>query len=226
MNAVATGRFLRLGVALAAVAALAACIKIEDKNAPKAADAWTQHLKFDAGALSFDGDAVVIASGGRTARIAPNGDLAIDGRAVAVGGEQRKQLVEYHAAAHRLRTHAGDTGRAGVQLAKDVVTDVLADIGAGKPGVEIEKNLEQKVGGVKRAAARLCDDLVAIRAAQEGIAAAVPDFAPFATIDQADVDDCRKDTAPPADAVVAGTPASPSSAAPGAAAGAGAATTR
>lgn len=216
--------YARAWVAVALVAALAGCIKIEDRNAPKQAEdaSWVDDLNFGSGNLSFDGDAIVLERGGSKARIAANGDLTIDGKAVAIDEAQRKELVAYHGAARQLRTNAIATGRAGVDLAKNVVGDVLSGLAKGDTS-GVERNAEAQAENVKRAAARLCDDLGAMRAAQDRLAGTLDAFKPFATIDQAELDDCRVDTAPDP-ALATATPDAPAGPVPaaGAAAPAGA----
>jgi hypothetical protein len=217
MNVSAMNAHARAWVAVAAVAALAGCIKIEDRNAAKGEDAsWAEHLDLGSGGLSFDGDAVVLERGGSTARIAADGTLTIDGVSVPVDDAQRRELVAYREAARQLRTNALATGQAGVQLAKNVVADVISGVASGDTS-RIERNAEREADNVRRAAARLCSDLDAMRAAQDRLAGTLAPFQPFATIDQAALDDCRRETAP--DAALAG----PASAVPATAAAAGSA---
>jgi hypothetical protein len=197
----------RAWVAVPLVAALAVmlagCIKIEDKDAPRGGDAgWLGDLEVGSGLLAFDGDAVVLERGGAKARIAANGDLTIDGTAVAVDATQRQNLVAYHDAARQLRKNAIATGREGAELAKDVVADVVSGLASGNTS-EIEQNARRRAEDVKRAAARICEDLAAMQAAQERLAGTLEAFKPFATIDRAALDDCRSDTAP--DAALAAT---------------------
>jgi hypothetical protein len=219
MKASTRNTYARAWVALALAAALAGCIKIEDKDAPKGGDesSWVDDLNLGSGNLSFDGDAVVLKRAGSKARIAPNGDLTIDGKAVTIDDAQRKDLVAYHGAARQLRTNALATGQAGVKLAKDVVTDVLTGIAKGDTS-GIERRAELKAQDVKRAAGRICGDLGAMRAAQDRLAGTLDAFKPFATIDQAALDDCQLETGPdPAlatatpDAPAAGAAAAPES---------------
>lgn len=219
MNASTRITYAPAWVALALVAALAGCIKIEDKNAPKDGNesSWVDDLNLGSGNLSFDGDAVVLKRGDSKARISANGDLTIDGKAVTIDDAQRKDLVAYHGAARQLRTNALATGQAGVKLAKDVVSDVLTGIAKGDTS-GIERSAELKAQNVKRAAARICGDLGAMRAAQDRLAGTLEAFEPFATIDQAALDDCRLETGPdPALATATDAPAAaPADAAPAA----------
>jgi hypothetical protein len=225
MKASAMNGHARAWVAVAAAAALAGCIKVEDKDAAKSGQdaSWAEHLDLGSGGLSFDGDAVVLERGGSTARIAADGSLTVDGAAVTVNDAQRRDLVAYREAARQLRTNALATGQAGVQLAKNVVAEVISGVASGDTS-KIERNAEREAEKVKHAAARLCGDLDAMRAAQDRLAGTLTPFRPFATIDQAALDDCRRETAP--NAALAGTepapPAPPAADAPAAPAVSGA----
>jgi hypothetical protein len=209
MKASAMNGYTRAWVAVAMAAALAGCIKIEDKNAAKGGEgtSWVDRMDLGSGNVSFDGDAVVLERGGSTARIAADGALTIDGAAVTVNDAQRRDLVAYREAARQLRTNALATGQAGVQLAKNVVAEVISGVASGDTS-KIERNAEREAEKVKHAAARLCSDLDAMRAAQDRLAGTLPPFQPFATIDQAALDDCRRETAPNA-ALVDAAPAAP-----------------
>jgi hypothetical protein len=99
------------------------------------------------------------------AEITPAGDLLIDGRAVAITPEQRTLLLEY-------RGHVAGVAEAGVDI--------------GMQGA----NLAAKAVGE---ALKLCDRLPAMMASQQKLKASLPAFAPYATMTQDEIDDCRKD---------------------------------
>jgi hypothetical protein len=208
MNASAVNGYARVWIAFALAVALAGCIKIEDKDASKdgGGTSWVDQMNLGSGSLSFDGGVVVLKRGGSTARIAANGDLTIDGTAVAIDDAQRRDLVAYRDAAHQLRTNALATGQAGVQLAKNVVSEVISGVASGDTS-KIERNAELEAEKVKSAAARLCTDLGVMRAAQDRLAGTLTPFRPFATIDQPALDDCRHETAPNAGLADAASPA-------------------
>jgi hypothetical protein len=221
----ATIRLRTMSVAACAVAVtLAGCIKIENKDAASSAstnDDWSSHLQFGGSGISFDGDAVVISGTSGKARIAPDGGLTIDGRAVTVDATQRAALAEYHAGAMQLRTHAKQVAGEGVDLGKAIVADVLGGIAKGDTS-QIEKNAEAKADGLRRSAARLCTDLTRMRGAQDRVTATLAEFRPYATLDQSDLDDCLKDVPPEgeaqaADAAHASAPGAPPTAPPAAA---------
>jgi hypothetical protein len=208
MKAGSVNGYARAWIAVAMTAALAGCIKIEDKDASKdgGGTSWVDHMDLGSGSLSFDGGVVVLKRGGSTARIAANGDLTVDGKAVAIDDAQRRDLVAYRDAARQLRKNALATGQAGVQLAKNVVSEVISGVASGDTS-KIERNAELEAEKVKSAAARLCTDLGVMRAAQDRLAGTLTPFQPFATIDQAALDDCRHETAPNAALAGAGSAA-------------------
>jgi hypothetical protein len=65
---------------------------------------------------------------------------------------------------------------------------------SGKSEQEIEKSVEAEAAGIKQAAAKLCARLPGLLASQQGLAATLPEFRPYATMTQEDIDDCMKDT--------------------------------
>jgi hypothetical protein len=217
MSATFTVGFLRAALVVATAAALAGCIKIESRDeksaaadaagatappAPSTDDGWTKHIEFHGAGLSYDGDTVVISQDGAKARIAANGDLAVDGRPVTVDAAQRQALTEYHAAALQLRENAKGLAGEGVDLGKAVVAEVLHGIAKGDVS-QVEKTAETKADALRRSAGRLCTDLATMRGVQERLTATLAEFRPFATIDQKDLDDCTKDTGPEGGSVVA-----------------------
>jgi hypothetical protein len=217
MRATVTERFVHALIATAAFATLAACggggdaKKSADSTAgttstASTGDDWSNHVHLSGGGISFDGDTVVLGKSAPKARIAANGDLTIGDAPVAVDAAQRAELVAYHGAALQFRAHAIDVGKAGAQLGKDAVVDVVKGIASGDTS-KIEANVKAKAEGVKAAAGRLCQDVRALKASQDRLAAGIPQFAPYATLVQGDVEDCLKETAPEAAQVASGAPA-------------------
>lgn len=178
---------------LAVLAALAGCGRDEpapEAAAPAATDGAFGEFKFKS--LSFRGGAVEIAGTGPNARISGDGTLTIDGQPVPVSDAQRRNLVAYHRTANSLRANGIATGRAGVDVAKTAVTEVISGLAKGDTA-GIEKSVEAKAETVKAAALKLCDDVATLRALQDDIAAEVEAFRPYAFIGILDVADCRKD---------------------------------
>jgi hypothetical protein len=221
MRTTVTERFVHTLIATAALVTLAACGGGGDAkkaaestaSADTAASArenadggWSSHFSVSDGGISFDGDTVVLGKSAPKARISANGDLSIGDAPVTVDAAQRADLVAYHGTALQFRAHAVEVGKAGAQLGKDAVVDVFKGIASGDTS-KIEENVKAKAEGVKAAAGRLCQDVRTLKDTQDRLAAGIPQFAPYATLVQGDVDDCLKDTAPDGVQVASDAPA-------------------
>lgn len=171
--------------------------------------------------LSFSEAGVTIdrKGGGASALVTADGALQIDGQDVALTPEQRALFVQYHEAARQLRTHAIETGLAGVDVAKVAVGEVLGGLLKGDTS-QIEKKVEASAAGVKAAAFKLCGDLETIGGIEQSLSG-LEAFAPYRFVDTAKIDDCRKETAtaaaePAAPAAPAAPPAPAAAPAPAA----------
>ncbi|RPD88583.1 hypothetical protein [Luteimonas sp. 100069] len=132
-------------------------------------------------------------SGLPKAEISPAGDFLVDGKPVRIDDAQRELLL-----AHRANIIAiADVGitigiqgaRLGTEAAKGAITSALSGQFA-----EFEKRMEAEGAKIEAEAERLCDRLPALLASQQALAAALPAFQPYATMDANDVEECGKDT--------------------------------
>ncbi len=128
------------------------------------------------------------------AEITPKGDLLIEGKPVAINGEQRRMLLDYRSHIIGLAESGMEIGVQGADLAAEAMGEAFKGIFSGKSEQEIEKAIEAEASGIKQAAAKLCERLPAVMASQQELAAALPEFKPYATMTQEDVDECMKDT--------------------------------
>ncbi|HEV8695917.1 MAG TPA: DUF2884 family protein [Lysobacter sp.] len=128
------------------------------------------------------------------AEITPKGDLLIDGKAVAINPDQRKLLLEYRSHVIAVAESGMDIGVQGADLAAKAMGEAVKGIFSGKSEKEIEQSVEAEAGNIKMAAAKLCGRLPEMMASQQKVAATVPEFKPYATMTQEDIDDCLKDT--------------------------------
>lgn len=152
--------------------------------------------------LSLNGDGGINVNGRRfggkhdpslpKAEITPQGDLLVDGKAVSITPEQRKQLLEYRS--HLLGVaEAGMTvGLKSADLAGKALTGSLGGILTGDTK-EFEKKMEAEGKKLEADAMRICAHLPPLLAAQDKLAASLPEFKPYATMTKEDVDDCGKD---------------------------------
>jgi hypothetical protein len=128
------------------------------------------------------------------AEITPKGDLLINGKAVAINPDQRAQLLEYRAHVAGVAESGMEIGVHGADLATKAMGEAFKGIFSGKSEKEIEQSVEAEAAKIKMAAAKLCGRLPAMMASQQKLAATVPEFKPYATMTQEDIDECLEDT--------------------------------
>ena len=127
------------------------------------------------------------------AEITPKGDLLIDGKAVAINPAQRAMLLEYRAHVIGIAESGMDIGVQGADLAAKAMGEAFKGIFSGKSEQEIEKTVEAEAATIKMSAAKLCGKLPLMMESQQKLAAALPEFKPYATMTKEDIDDCLKD---------------------------------
>ncbi len=132
-------------------------------------------------------------SGRNRAEITPQGDLLIDGKAVAITPQQRTMLLQYRAQVIDIAEQGMQIGTQGVDLASHAVSTALGAAFSGKPPQQIHQQLENEAAGIRQSAAKLCGQLPALMESQQKLAASLPAFRPYATMTQDDIDRCRRD---------------------------------
>lgn len=135
----------------------------------------------------------ISSTGQPTAEITPQGDLLVSGEPVPVNQEQRALLLAYRAELVEIASAGIDIGAEGANLGLRAAGQALRSVLSGNPE-EAGKQIEAEAETIKAAARRLCDRIPALRARGQAVAASLPAFAPYATIDPADADKCMKDT--------------------------------
>lgn len=128
------------------------------------------------------------------AEISPKGDLLIEGKPVAINDEQRAMLLEYRAHVIGIAESGMEIGVQGADLAAKAMGEAFKGLFSGKSEQEIEKSVEAEAAGIKQSAAKLCARLPEMLASQQKLAAALPEFQPYATMTQDDVDDCMDES--------------------------------
>lgn len=126
------------------------------------------------------------------AEITPQGDLLIEGKAVAIDAGQRKLVQAYRAGIVSVAQAGMDIGVRGADLGMKAAGEAISGIFSGNTD-DIEKRIEAEAAGIKASARQLCDRLPALLSAQDALAASVPEFKPYATMVKGDVDDCYED---------------------------------
>lgn len=126
------------------------------------------------------------------AEITPQGDLLIEGRKVAADTQQQALLREYRGHIEKIALAGMDVGVAGADLGMKAATEAIGAVFSGN-GDQVEQRMEAEAKHIEAAAMKLCSYLPALLDSQTRLAAALPEFRPYATMDQSDVDDCHRD---------------------------------
>ncbi|MFK3846998.1 hypothetical protein [Stenotrophomonas sp. NPDC078853] len=124
-----------------------------------------------------------------TAEITPAGALLIEGKDVVTTPVQRAQLLEYRHQVEGIAMAGMDIGVAGANLGVKAAGEALKGVFSGQTE-GIEQRVNAEADKLKVQAKGLCDKLPAMLATQQALAASLPAFAPYATMDQTDVDGC------------------------------------
>lgn len=128
------------------------------------------------------------------AEITPKGDLLIEGQAVAITPAQRTELLAYRGQILGIAEAGMAIGAQGANIAGHALSGVAGAIFGGKEGEEaFEKKIEAEAAKIEAEAMKLCSRLPALMAGQQALAAALPEFKPYARMTQADIEDCGKD---------------------------------
>lgn len=129
------------------------------------------------------------------AEISPQGDLLIGGKPIAVTPEQHELLLRYRGQLITIAEVGIDIGTQGAELGTHAASAALSAVFSGKSDRVVERQVETQASGIRHAAAKLCDQLPALRESQQKLAATLPSFRPYATMTQDDIDDCRREHA-------------------------------
>lgn len=129
------------------------------------------------------------------AKITPQGDLVIEGQQVALTPAQHAAVLAYRRQLVAVAQQGMVVGGEGAKLGITAAGDAIAAIFSGKSAAQVRQRVEARAAGIKAGAAKLCSDLPALRDAQQKLAVEVPAFAPYATLTQEDIRNCRTDGA-------------------------------
>ena len=126
------------------------------------------------------------------AELSPTGDLVIDGRTVAMTDAQRALAVSYRRELGEIAAAGAEIGMQGAELATQAMAEAARSL-VDNDTKTLEERIEARAEGVRASARELCAQLPKLLAAQDALAAAVPEFAPYAGMDASDVDECLSD---------------------------------
>lgn len=128
------------------------------------------------------------------AEISPQGDFLIQGEAVPVTGAQRELLLEHRRQLVGLAQAGMAIGIQGADIAGVALTGIGNAIFGGEEGRKAyEERIEAEAARIKDEAMKLCVQLPGLYDSQQALAAALPEFAPYATMTREDIDECGKD---------------------------------
>lgn len=149
---------------------------VEKIKADVAKDIETDMNKAIAEAKADLTDINITLQAGGKAKIAANGDLSIDGKAIELNAEQRALTLQYYAATKKIAMQGLEIGKQSAKLATQALGSAIGGIINGKNEAEIEKSVEAKAGKIEAVAMQLCDSALELKAIQEKLSAAVPEF--------------------------------------------------
>ncbi|TPG10225.1 hypothetical protein EAH75_05485 [Rhodanobacter glycinis] len=127
------------------------------------------------------------------AEITPQGDLLIAGKKVAATPAQQTLLMDYRQQIVGIAETGMDIGAQGADLGLNAAKEGVWGALTGKSDKDIEAAIKPQTDKIEAAAARLCLRMPDLLSTQQKLAAAMPEFRPYATMQQKDVDDCGKD---------------------------------
>lgn len=128
------------------------------------------------------------------AELSPQGELIIDGKTVPLDPKQRALALAYRERLAHVAESGARVGLEGAALAGTAMKEAAKAALSGDD-VDVEARILSEADAVRTSAKALCEHLPALYAAQQELAAAVPEFAPYATMEPKDYNDCHAEVA-------------------------------
>lgn len=126
------------------------------------------------------------------AEITPQGDLLVDGKAVAIDAGQRKQLLAYRQQVIAIALSGIDVGERSAEAALEMVDSSWVALLFNAMTGRLERKVERMVmEQVQPAVLAICARLPDVMASQQRLASQLPAFQPYANLEQADIDGCE-----------------------------------
>jgi len=127
------------------------------------------------------------------AEITPEGDLLVEGKRVQLDEEQRQLLLAYRKEIVEVAKAGVAIGMQGADLGLQAAKGALKAAFTGGTD-EFEQRMEAEGKKIEaQAEALICARMPGLYASQQAVAARVPEFRPYAKLDQDQVDNCGKD---------------------------------
>lgn len=127
---------------------------------------------------------------GVKAEITPAGDLLVGGKTVAIDDAQRKLLLEYRTQIVEVAEAGIEIGVQGANLGMRAAGEAIKGIFSGDTD-KIEERVNAEAKKLEESAVKICDRMPTLLATQQQLAAALPEFKPYATMTQGDIEECR-----------------------------------
>lgn len=129
------------------------------------------------------------------AEITPEGDFLIAGKAQDITLSQRRQLLVYRGQVLEIARTGMDIGQRSADAALQAmgngsVLGLLFGAMTGSLEDRVERLVRQEIEPGVRG---ICRQLPGVMASQQRLAANLPQFRPYATLEQDDIDDCERD---------------------------------
>src|SRR5690606_34650188 len=126
----------------------------------------------------------------RKAQITPRGDLLIEGKPVAIDDAQRALLLRYRGQIIDLAVAGADVGARGADFGVRTAGKALRGVFSGNHD-QLEAEIEAEAREFEAHARGICKHLEPMLETQRVLAEQLPEFKPYATMEQSDIDDCR-----------------------------------
>jgi len=176
--------------------ALAGCGKAQDSSA-EAASGWEAIAAKAQADVREEMATKNLDIGKRTpglprAQLSPQGDLLIGGEAVPLDDDQRALLLDYRTHLAGIAEDGAAIGLEAAGLAGKAMKEVAAGLFSGNAS-SIEDRVKEEAAKIEVAARALCDRLPLLLESQRAAADAIPEFRPYATMTEEDVERCGDD---------------------------------
>jgi len=126
------------------------------------------------------------------AQISADGELLVDGEPVPATPEQRELLLEHRGNIVAIAEAGMAIGTSGADLGMKAAAGALKHAFSGGDS-DFEARIEAEAEKIRAEALALCELIPAAVDSQDRLAAAMPEFAPYATMDLDDVESCRSE---------------------------------
>lgn len=148
------------------------------------------------------GDGVVFGTSARhprqdtlpKAEISRDGDFLLDGKAMAIDPGQRRELLAYRGLVVDIAKTGIDLGERSAQVALDAVDHGTFSLLVGALTGRLQRRVETLTRDtLQPGVLQICQRLPEVLTSQQRLAASLPQFRPYATLQAGDVERCESD---------------------------------